>query len=121
MAVQPNPTTGVGTAAKIALTGTGVTHIAGNQYSVSLSLTGTTSVVLTATIQDVLGATFNSANSNSTTWKSYNTAQATVSAGTVTAVALGQAYVEAQFPTFDGTTGIATGMVYAQILVTVGA
>lgn len=121
MAVQPNPTTGVGTAAKIALTGTGVVHIAGNEYSVSLSLTGTTSVVLTATVQDVAGTTFNSANGNSVTWVSRNTGQATVSSGTVTAVALGQAYVEAQFPTFDSTTGVSTGFVYAQILVTVGA
>lgn len=117
---QHTPTDGLGTVNRINLSGTGVTAIvAGAQYQVSLSLTGTTTVALTATLKDIAGSTFTSGNSNTVTWKSYNTNVATVSAGTVTAVARGQAVVEAEFPTFDTTDG--SDFVYVQILVNVGA
>lgn len=124
-----NPTTGLTVAAQIALSGTGVTHTTpGNtsvrQYAVNLSLSGTNTVALTATVQDVAGTTV--VPSNSIIWKSYETGVATVSAGTVTGVTKGQAIIEAQLPTFDNTegtgaqTGDPTDMIYVQILVTVG-
>lgn len=118
---QHNPTDGLNTAALIDISGTGVTTVvAGRLYTVSLSLGGTNTVALTATIKDVTNTnTFTSGNGNSVTWKSYNTNQATVSAGTVTAVAKGQAVIEAQFPTFDNTDG--NDFIYVQVLVTVGA
>lgn len=117
---QHNPTDGLGTVNRINLTGTGVTTIvAGQVYAVPLALSGTTTVALTAILKDIAGTTFTTGNGNSVTWKSYNTNVATVSAGTVTAVAKGQAIVEAQFPTFDTTDG--TDFVYVQIQVNVGA
>lgn len=117
---QHNPTDGLGTVDRINLSGTGVTTIvAGAQYSVTLSLGGTNTVALTATLKDIAGTTFTSGNGNSVVWKSYATGIATAVAGTVTAVAKGQAVVEAQFPTFDTTDG--TDFVYVQILVTVTA
>lgn len=122
-----NPTTGLNTPCRIWLSGTGVTVIVqGAEYSVSLSLSGTNTVALTATLKDVAGTTVTSNNGNSVIWKSYNTNVATVSAGTVTAVAAGQAIIEAQFPTFDNTegtdsnTGDPKDMVYVQIIVQVG-
>lgn len=117
---QHNPTDGLGTVDRINLSGTGVTTIvAGAQYSVTLSLGGTNTVALTAILKDIAGTTFTSGNGNSVVWKSYATGIATAVAGTVTAVAKGQAVVEAQFPTFDTTDG--TDFVYVQILVTVTA
>lgn len=120
---QHNPTDGLGTAAKIALTSTAGaainTIVAGRQYTTALSLSGTDTTTLTATIQDIGGNTFTTGNGNSVTWKSYNTSQATVAAGVVTGVAKGQALIEAQFPTFDSTDG--NDFIYVQLLVTVGA
>lgn len=118
---QHNPTDGIGTAVKIALSGTGlVTIVAAREYSVPLSLTGTTTVAVTATVQDAAGTTFSSGNSNVVTWVSYETGVATVdSSGNVTAVAKGQAVIEAQFPSFDTTDGV--DKIYVQLLVSVGA
>ncbi len=128
---QHNPTDGLNTAAIITLTGTNVTAlVVGHLYSVPLNVGASpnpATVALTALKRDVTNAnTFTSGNSNVVIWKSYNTAQATVSAGTITAVAPGQAIIEAQFPTFDNTEGTdtATGnprdMIYTQVIVTVG-
>lgn len=117
---QHNPTDGLGTAAQITLTGTGVsTLVAGHLYSVSLSLSGTSTVALTAAVKDIGGTGFTTGNANSVTWFSGNAYVATVAAGTVTAVNKGQAVVEARFPTFDTTDG--TDFVYVMILVNVGA
>jgi hypothetical protein len=120
---QPNPTTGVGTVNRINLSGTNVTTvIAGQLYSVPLNVGASpnpATVALTATLKDIAGTTFTTGNGNSVTWISYNANVATVSAGTVTSVAKGQAVVEARFPTFDTTDG--TDFVAVQILVQVGA
>jgi uncharacterized protein YjdB len=119
--VAHNPTDGLSAPVTIRLSGTGVSAIVtGQVYKVSLSLGGTNTVALTATLKDVAGSTFTTANGNSVTWKSYNTNVATVAAGTVTAVAAGQAIIEAQFPTADGTNAVGVDMVYVQIQVTVG-
>lgn len=116
---QHNPTDGLGTAVKIALSGTGLTTIvAAREYSASLSLGGTSTIALTATVQDNAGNTFASGNGNSVTWHSYNTDVATVSAGTVTAVKAGQAVIEASFPTFDSTDGV--DKIYVQAVIQVG-
>jgi hypothetical protein len=122
---QPTPTSGVGTAVKIALSAAAealTTIVAAREYSVTLSLSATghaATTTLTSVIQDVAGTTFTSGNSNSVSYKSYNTAQATVNASTglITAVAVGQAVIEAKFPTFDTTDGI--DFVFAQVLVNV--
>lgn len=116
---QHNPTDGLGTAVKLALSGTGITQVVGNVYKVTLSLGGTSTVSVTTTVQDVGGNTFTSGNSNSATLVSRNTYVATVSGSTVTAVHQGQVVVDVLFPTFDTTDGV--DKIYAQLLVTVTA
>lgn len=119
---QHNPTDGLGTADVITLAGTGVTLLTPGVYQVSLNVSASpnpSSVAITSTVKDVAGTTFTSGNSNTVAGKSYNTNVATVAAGTITAVARGQAVVEFTFPTHDTTDGV--DVIYVQILVTVGA
>jgi hypothetical protein len=122
---QHTPTDGLGTATQITLTAAAealTTIVAGREYSVTLSLSATghaATTTLTSTLKDVGGNAFTSGNSNSVAYKSYNTAQATVNASTglITAVAVGQALVEASFPLFDTTDGV--DKIYVQVLVNV--
>lgn len=122
---QHVPTDGLGTATQITLTAAAealATVVAGRLYTVTLSVSATghaSSTTLTATVKDVGGNSFSSGNGNAVSYKSYNTAQATVStpAGVIAAVAVGQAIVEARFPTFDTTDGV--DFIYAQVIVTV--
>lgn len=115
---------GVGVPTKIVLSGAGLTHIVGNEYSAQLAVNAT--LVLTATPKDIAGNDVS--DTGSITWVSYNAAPtgqpgkvATVSAGTVTAVAVGQAVIEASYPAFDldGANAIGNGKVYAQVTVQV--
>lgn len=126
---QHNPTDGLGIAAFVQVAGTGVTAnltVAANRpnpgnYKLTLSVSASgfpATCQLTASLVDVSNAAYTP--SGSFTYKSYNTAQATVSgSGLITSVAAGQAIIEVQFPTFDSTTGIITGMEYTQIVVQV--
>lgn len=117
---------GVGVPTQITLTGTGVSLISGNTYKVSLSLSGTSTVAVTAAAKDIAGNTGN--YTGAFNWVSYETAQATVGAATgnpitITAVAKGEAIVEIYVPAFDadGTDSIGAGKVYALLQVEVGA
>lgn len=127
---QHTPTDGLGTAAQITLTSNGTggsvltTIVAGREYSTAYSVSGATinSVAyqtgntITATVKDIGGTSFSSGNSNSVSFKSYDTSRATInsSTGVVAAVAPGQVILEARFPTFDTTDG--SDFVYAQIV-----
>lgn len=110
---------GVAVPTQIQLSGTGVTQIAGPVYKVTLSLSGTNTVAVTPAAKDIAGS--NPSITGTITAASYNTNQATVSTNTVTAVAVGQAVVEWSYPAFDvdGLNALASGKVYAQLLVTV--
>ena len=127
---QHNPTDGLAVAAYVQVSGTGIVANetvgankpnAGN-YTLTLSLTSSGGHALyctsTASIVDVSDAAVIGANS-SFTYKSYSPAVATYVAGQITAVAVGQAIVEAQFPTFDSSNGVLVGMIYTQIAVQV--
>lgn len=141
---QPTPTSGVGTAVKIALSASTealTTIVAAREYSVTLSLSATghaATTTLTATVQDVAGTTFTSGNSNVVKFKSYNNpsngspawhrtsnfsgysddvASVGLTSGVITALAVGQAVIEAYFPTFDTTDG--TDLIFTQVLVNV--
>lgn len=119
-APQHTPTDGLGTPSLINVSGTGVTAIvAGHQYQVTLSLSGTNTVTLTATLKDVGGNTFTSGNSNSASLKTDNPFVATVAGLVITAVTKGQAVVDVRFPTFDTTDAV--DFVYSQVLVNVTA
>jgi hypothetical protein len=123
--VAHTPTDGLSGPYRINLSGTGVTAvIAGEVYKVSLNVSGSpnpSSVALTATLKDMAGNTFSSANGNAVTWKSQALPVATVNGGgTVTTVGTGQGVIECTFPVGDGTYLIGTGLVYAQLIVTVG-
>jgi hypothetical protein len=122
----------------------GVTR-GGNQYAVTLSLANSSATTLTVTTVDVLGNTvaqtvspvFKSYNypaftgynpvPGSINGKAYNAAVASVNAssGVITAHAVGQAIVEAQFPVYDNSLGVQANsgdpvmMIYAQVIVTV--
>jgi hypothetical protein len=124
---QHTPTDGLGTPNFITLTAAAealTTIVAGREYSVTLSLSSTghtAATTLTAVLKDIGGNTFTSGNGNTVSFKSYNTAQATVnvSTGVITSVAVGQALIEASFPTFDTTNAVTTDKVYVQVLVNV--
>ena len=183
---QHNPTDGLGVAAYVQVTGTGIHNCSGGsgsanggngqgigavpatnmpqaQYSLTLSVAGTApnsaTCQLTTVLKDVANTTYTpvgspvylsymdplAANNESTWYKpspfvppssspAYNGSIASVSSsGLITALAVGQAIVEVQFPTFDNTIGNQTGgttnpnptaynplqMIYAQIIVTV--
>jgi hypothetical protein len=152
---QHNPTDGLAVAARVRLSGTGVTQLAGNEYEVTLSLGGTDTVTVTVDVEDVAGSaysnigevvtkSYNNPSAGSPTWYKPSAASpytdqsadvASVAAATsagdltmvVTGLAVGQAIVEFQFPTFDNTEGddSATGnpkdMIYAQLIVNVTA
>lgn len=141
---QHNPTDGLGTATQITLTAAAqalTTVIAGRVYTVTLSVSATgfaSSTTLTATIKDVGGSAFTSGNGNAVSYKSYNNpsagapswlhlsqfagyaadvASVSTPAGVITALAPGQAVIEAKFPTFDTTDGV--DFVYVHVIVTV--
>jgi len=149
---QHNPTDGLAVAALVRLSGSGVTHIAGNEYAVTLSIGGTDTVTVTVAIEDVAGSaysnvgevvtrSYNNPSAGSPTWYKPSAASpytnqsadvASVAAATsagdltmvVTGLAVGQAIVEFEFPTFDNTEGNSgygtpKDMIYAQLIVTV--
>jgi hypothetical protein len=117
----------------------------GHQYAVTLSLANSATTTLTEVLTDVKGNTYTRVGA--AVYKSYNdpaftgynpsnaisgngllanqvaysalVASVGASSGVITALHVGQAIVEAQFPTFDSTTGIATGFIYSQVIVTV--
>lgn len=68
----PLPTTGLLYPVKLGLVGSGVTCIKGNVYQVTLSLTGTTSVSVTAAGRDIADATANPAYAGAYNWISRN-------------------------------------------------
>lgn len=146
---QHNPTDGLGVAAVVQVSGTGITaeHTPATgapnpgPYSLSLNVGGTpnpTTCQLTASLVDVNNTAYSPVGSF--VYKSYNNFTATESAfagysgkiasvsgsGLITALSPGQAIIEVQFPTFDNTlgndanTGNPDEMVYAQIIVQVG-
>lgn len=159
----PTPTSGLGKPFTVVLSGTGVTQVKAPvsgtagipEYSVSLSLAGTSSVAVTVTAVDEGGnaqsitGTINAISYNALpssanagdVQESYPVPNATLgriatttNAGspfTVTAVRLGQAVVEFQVPFANNTVGTGSGsnfasgfplnMIYAQLLVNVGA
>lgn len=134
-----NPTDGKGSAVFVQLSGTGVTALhtpATNQpnagpYAVTLSLSGTSSVVVTPSLVDVTNTAY-SATAASWVYRSYNDPQITettftslspaisytakiasvgasgASTVTVTGLAKGQAIIEVAYPTFDNTEGSIT-------------
>ena len=121
---------GVGVPTQVQLSGTGVTQVKGSNYAVTLSLSASgghaSSVSVTAAAKDIAGN--DPSYAGSFTWTSYNAAPtgqagkvATAVAGTVTAVAVGQAVVEAAVPAFDvdGTDNVKFGKVYALLNVQV--
>jgi hypothetical protein len=124
---------GIDVPVSVALSGSGVTQIAGSVYQVTLSLTGTTSVAVTAVTKDSAGD--DPSYSGDYNWVSYNAAPtgaagkvATVSAATgnpitVSAVSQGMAIVEAYVPAFDvdGSAAAGSGKVYALLQVQVNA
>ena len=121
---------GIDVPTQIALSGTGVTQVKGNVYTVQLSLSGTSTVDLTAAFKDSAGTTVTP--SGTETYVSYNAGTgagdvarvATVdSSGVITAVHKGQAIIECQYPAFDldGVNPLAEGMIYAQVIVNVVA
>lgn len=71
---QHNPTDGLGVAARVRLSGSGVTQIAGNEYSVSLSISNASplsdTVTVTVEIEDVAGSAYS--NVGEVVTKSYN-------------------------------------------------
>jgi hypothetical protein len=121
---------GVGVPTQILLAGSNLVHATGPNYSVTLSLTGTTSVVVTPTAKDIAGSDV-AEDTSKYVWQSYNAAPngqpgkvATVSGtatGTITAVAVGQALVEVKYPSFDldGLNSVLSDKVYALVLVQV--
>ncbi len=121
-----NPTDGLGTAAVIILSGTGVTAIntgGVSQYKVTLSVSATVNpatTTLTAVLKDIAGSTFTSGNSNVVKYFSYanpsapgttapagsvsqdpNVCSVGVTSGVITALHPGQGVVEARFATTD--------------------
>jgi hypothetical protein len=118
---QPNPTTGIGTAARVRMSGTGITQITGNEYTVTLGVVGMTTTTVTPLIQDVAGSAFTSGNSNIAQYVSRSPSIATVGAtsGIITAVSTGQAEIEVQYATFDGTNSVLVDKIYATVLSTV--
>jgi len=125
---------GVGVPTKILLSGSGVSAIAaGVTYKVTLSLTGTTSVAVTAAAKDIAGN--DPSYTGAFNWVSRNAAPtgqpgkvATVSAATgnpitVTAVSKGEAIIECAVPAFDvdGSANVNAGKVYARLQVQVNA
>ena len=153
MSVQesyPAPTTGQNVATQIVLSGTGVTQIAGNRYKVQLSLSGTSTVSVTAAAKDINGnavtvgagdwawtsdnAKPSAANSNDVQ-ESYPVPVtpfafiATVGTGaateTVTSHKEGMALITVKLPFADanqsGLNAVAQGAVYAELFVTVVA
>jgi len=143
----PTPTTGVATPVVLAITGLGITQIKGNVYTVTLSLSGTSTVSATAAAKDVAGTS--ATYTGSYNWLSYNAKPtalgssdviesypastsgklgeiATVSAATgnpitVTGQFVGQAIVEVSIPfgDSDGTDNYLNGKAYAQLVVNV--
>jgi hypothetical protein len=133
---QHNPTDGLGVAAVVLVSGTGVTKVGnqtatsagttpgGHQYALSMNIGGTPAAAtcqLTTTITDVKGTTYSTVGSP--VYKAYCPASApahpatvgspdlvaTVSgSGLITAVAKGVVIVEVQFPTYDNTEGADT-------------
>lgn len=168
---QHNPTDGLGVAAYVQVSGTGITNCSGGsgtaqgtngqgkgatpsgtspvaQYALSMNVGGTPNAAtcqLTATAVDAknnaystvgsfIYKSYNNPSAGSPAWynpKNFGTYNANVasvsSSGLITAVAPGQAIIEVQFPVFDNTlgtfsqTGNPQEMIYAQIVVTVGA
>jgi hypothetical protein len=113
--------------------------VGGNQYALTLSIAGSakagfapTSDTLVGVVVDVKGNTFTTGNGNVVKFRAYespasgktnnivnvtNNGQAPVANScTLAPVTVGQAIVEAYFPTFDGT---GTEYIYAQVIVTV--
>lgn len=113
---------GVGVPTDIILSGAGVSAQTVNAvYLVTLSLGGTSTVAVTSAVKDIAGNTGNYVGAITQT--SYNTNVATVSGGTITAVAKGQAIVEfaCPFGDADGTISPNNGKVYTYMQVTVTA
>lgn len=127
---QHTPTDGLGTATQLTVTSNGTggsvltTIAAGREYSTAYSVSGATingvayqtGNTLTAAIKDVGANAFTSGNSNSVTWRSYDTSLATVNAstGVVAAVKAGQVVLEARFPFADTTDAV--DFVYVQVV-----
>jgi hypothetical protein len=134
-----NPTDALGTAVVIELSGTGVTNITGNEYTVQLSVSATgfpATCTLTAVLEDAADATFTSGNSNVVNYISYNNpgansavsqnpniASVGITSGVITALNPGQAVIEARFATTDenvNSNSLLPGFIYATVLVVVG-
>lgn len=115
------------------ITGGGSNAFAGMAFTVAGFATAanngtficTASTTTTLTLSNAVGVAETHAATaqsyvGSFTYKSYNTAQATVSgSGLITAVAPGQSVVEVRFPTFDASLNVLLGMIYTQIVVQV--
>jgi hypothetical protein len=124
---------GIGVPVKMALSGSGITAVAGPVYQVTLSLTGTTTVTVTPAVTDIAGSdpTYTGAYN----WVSYNgaptgtagrvasVASATGATMVVTARSLGMAIIECFVPAFDvdGANLTGSGKIYALLQVTVTA